>query len=255
MAVPIPGTTPRILDGGQTGAQRAAGFVTVQTSGARELARELLRASTRFGRDATKPLTDAAKAAMKQVTQRYIAKAQQNQVSGNLYRSVRVQAGKKKYEGVGIAVGGPVHVTDAEGWDVAKKGAGNHAWLVEFGTGRRRPSTQGRRTYLNVHEKINNSFRPIRNDNPSMGGRFDNEQFERMGRGFYFIMGTKNNPNRRQGAGYPHDFLMALAPGQTYGAMPARGWMEESIREGSGAALQSLIAALKQQIESIQRAA
>lgn len=254
MAVPIPGTTPRILDGGQTGAQRAAGFVTVQTSGARELARDLLRASTRFGKDATKPLTDAAKAAMKPVMQLYINKAQQNQVSGNLYRSVRVQAGKKKYDGVGIAVGGPVHVANAEGWDVEKKGAGNHAWLVEFGTGRRRPSTQGRRTYLNVHEKINQSFRKVNNTNPSMGGRFDNEQFERMGRGFYFIMGTKNNPNRKQGAGYPHDFLMALAPGQTYGPMPARGWMEESIREGSGAALQSLLAALRQQIDKLQRA-
>lgn len=251
MAVPIPGTTPRILEGGQTGAQRAGQFVTVQTSGARELARELLRASTRFGKDATKPLTDAAKAAMKPVMDRYRQKARANAVSGNLARSVRVQAGKKKYDGIGIAVGGPVHVANAEEWDVEKKGAGNHAWLVEFGTGRRRPATQGRRTYLNVHEKINNSFRRV----PNGGNAFDNEQFERMGRGFYFIMGTKNNPHRKQGAGYPHDFLMALAPGQTYGPMPARHWMEESIREGSGAALQSLLAALRQQIEKLQRAA
>lgn len=251
MAVPIPGTTPRILDGGQTGSQRAAGFVTVQTSGARELARELLRASTRFGKDATKPLTDAAKAAMKPVMDRYRQKARANAVSGNLARSVRTQAGKRKYEGVGIAVGGPVHVVNSDEWDVEKKGAGNHAFLVEFGTGRRRPATQGRRTYLNVHEKINNSFRKL----PNAGNAFDNEEFERMGRGFYFIMGTKNNPHRKQGAGYPHDFLMALAPGQTYGAMPARHWMEESIREGSGAALQSLLAALRKQIDSLQRVA
>ena len=214
MAVPIPGTTPRVLDGGQTGAQRAGGFVTVQTSGARELARDLLRASTR------------------------------------LARSVRVEAGKNKYDGVGIAVGGPVHVVNSDEWDIEKKGAGNHAWLVEFGTGRRRPATQGRRTYLNVHEKINNSFRTM----PNAGRPFDNEQFERMGRGFYFIMGTKNNPHRKQGAGYPHDFLMALAPGQTYGPMPARHWMEQSIREGSGAALQSLLVALQQQIDKLQRA-
>ena len=251
MAVPIPGTTPRILEGGQTGAQRAGQFVTVQTDGARDLARQLLRAATKFGKDATPGLTAAAKAAMKPVMDRYIAKAQQNQVSGNLYRSVRIQEGKRKYEGVGIAVGGPLHVVNADEWDVAKKGAGNHAFLVEFGTGRRRPATQGRRTYLNVHEKINNSFRRM----PNAGRPFDNEQFERMGRGFYFIMGTKNNPNRKQGAGYPHDFLMALAPGQTYGAMPARGWMEESIREGSGPALQSLLAALQKQIDGIQRAA
>ena len=251
MAVPIPGTRPRILEGGQTGAQRAGQFVTVQTSGARELARDLLRASTRFGKDATKPLTDAAKAAMKPVMDRYRQKARANAVSGNLARSVRVQAGKRKYDGVGIAVGGPVHVVNSDEWDISKKGAGNHAWLVEFGTGRRRPATQGRRTDVNVHEKINNTIRKL----PNNGNAFDNEEFERMGRGFYFIMGTKNNPHRKQGAGYPHDFLMALAPGQTYGAMPARHWMEESIREGSGAALQSLLAALRTQIEKIQRAA
>ena len=250
MAVPIPGTTPRVLDGGQTGAQRAAGFVTVQTSGARDLARKLLRASTQFGADATKPLTDAARKAMKPVMGRYIAKAKSSQVSGNLWRSVQVEAGKNKYAGVGIAVGGPVHVVNSDKWDIEKKGAGNHAWLVEFGTGRRRPATQGRRTYLNVHEKINNSFRKM----PNAGRPFDNEQFERMGRGFYFIMGTKNNPHRKQGAGYPHDFLMALAPGQTYGPMPARHWMEQSIREGAGAALQSLLVALQQQIDKLQRA-
>lgn len=251
MAVPIPGTISRITDNGQTGAQRAGQFVTVQTSGARELARDLLRAATRFGKDATPGLTAAAKAAMKPVMDRYRQKARSNAVSGNLARSVRVEAGKKKYDGVGIAVGGPVHVVNADEWDIEKKGAGNHAWLVEFGTGRRRPATQGRRTYLNVHEKINTSFRRV----PNAGRPFDNEQFERMGRGYYFIMGTKNNPHRRHGSGYPHDFLMALAPGQTYGPMPARHWMEESIREGSGAALQSLMAALKQQIENIQRAA
>lgn len=251
MAVVIPGTTPRILEGGQTGAQRAGQFVTVGTAGARELARKLLRASTRFGRDATKPLTDAAKAAMKPVMDRYIQKARSNAVSGNLARSVQVKPGKRKYEGVGIAVGGPVHVVNSDKWDVEKKGAGNHAFLVEFGTGRRRPATQGRRTYLNVHQRINNSFRKV----PNAGSPFDNEQFERMGRGFYFIMGTKNNPHRKQGSGYPHDFIMALSPGQTYAPMPAKHWMEQSIREGSGPALQTLLAALRQQIEPLQRAA
>jgi hypothetical protein len=59
MAVNIPGTLPRDVGGGQTGSQRAGGFVTVQTSGVRDLARSLLRAATAMGRDATKPLTDA----------------------------------------------------------------------------------------------------------------------------------------------------------------------------------------------------
>lgn len=251
MAVPIPGTTPRILDGGQTGAQRAAGFVTVQTSGARELAQELLRAATQFGKDATGPLTAAAKEAMKPVMEAY--RGNITDVTGNLKRSVRIAAGKKKYPGVGIAVGGPVHAKNSDEWDVEKKGAGNHAWLTEFGTGRRRPGTQGRRTYLNVHEKINNSFRRL----PNGGETFDNEAFQKMGRGFYFIMGSRDEPSRqaKKGSGYPHDFgPFALASGDTYGPMPARGWMEKAIKQSAPAALQSLLAALRQQIDKLQRA-
>ena len=140
MAVNIPGTLPRDVGGGQTGAQRAGSFVTVQTSGVRDLARALVNAATAIGRDATKPLTDAAKKAAAPVMAAY--KSNIDDVTGNLKRSVRVQAGKKKYEGLGIAVAGPVHVVNDEEWDVLKKGAGNHAWLYEFGTGRRKPGSQ-----------------------------------------------------------------------------------------------------------------
>lgn len=248
MAVPIPGTQPRVI-GGQTASQRAAGFVNVQTSGARELARDLLRAASKMGADATKPLTDAAVAAARPIMEAY--KSQINDVTGNLRRSVRVQPGKRKYAGVGIAVGGPIHVVNSDEWDVEKRGAGNHAFLAEFGTGRRRPATQGRRTYLNVHEKINTRFTRV----PNGGRPFDNEQFERMGQGRYFIMGSKNTRGRKHGSGYPHDFIMALAPGQTYGAMPARHWMENAIQQAGPAALKTLMAALQGQIDKLQRAA
>lgn len=255
MAVPIPGTTPRITETGQTGAQRAGQFVTVQTAGARELAQQLLRISTSFGVDATKPLTDAAKASARTVAEAY--KRNINSVTGNLSRSVRVNAGKKKYPGVGIALAGPVHVVNSDEWDVEKKGAGNHAFLAEFGTGPRRPATQGRRTYLNVHEAINGKFTKL----PNNGRQFDNEQFERMGKGFYFLMGSKNVPQRKTGPGaFVPDGKggtrpFHLGPGETYGAMPARHWMEKAINQSGPAALSTLMTALRSQIEKVKRAA
>jgi hypothetical protein len=255
MGVPIPGTTQRITEGGLTGSQRADAFVKVQTSGARELAQNLLRIATRFGVDATKPLTDAAKAAAKPIAEAY--KQNVNSVTGNLARSVRVEQGKKKYPGVGIAVVGPVHVVNSDEWDIEKKGAGNHAWLAEFGTGRRRPSTQNRRTYLNVHESINGKFTKV----PNKGRPFDNTQFEKMGKGFYFLMGSSNVAQRKTGPGaFVPDGKggtrpFHLAPGETYGAMPARHWMEKAIGQAGPAALSSLMAALRTQIEKVQRAA
>lgn len=251
MAVVIPGTTARTPN---------AGFVSIQTAGARELARDLLRAATRAGRDATKPLTDAAKKAMRPVMDEY--RKSITSVTGNLYKSVRVQAGKKKYDGIGIAVGGPIHVVNSDEWDVEKKGAGNHAFLAEFGTGPRRPGTQGRRTYVNVHQRINGRMNRV----PNRGRPFDNQDFERMGRGFYFLMSSYNERTRqaKQGSGYPHDFLpdgkggirpFAIAPGETYGAMPARHWMRDAIQKSGPAALNALMAALRDQVEKITRAA
>lgn len=251
MAVVIPGTQVRTP---------STGFVTIQTVGARELARDLLRAANRAGKDATRPLTAAAVQAMQPVMESY--RKNITDVTGNLRRSVRIKAGKKKYDGVGIAVGGPIHVVNSNEWDVEKKGAGNHAFLAEFGTGPRRPGTQGRRTYLNVHQRINGRM----NRTPNRGRPFDNQDFERMGRGFYFLMSSFKEPTRqsKKGSGYPHDFLpdgkggirpFAIAPGETYGAMPARGWMDKAIRQSGQAALNSLMAALRSQIEKITRAA
>lgn len=252
MAVQIPGTTPRILEGGQTGSQAAAGFVTVQTAGARDLARELLRLAARAGEDATKPLTNAAKKAAHQVMDLY--KENISDVTGNLRRSVTVRQGRNTYPGTGIAVGGPAHAVAGKEWDVEKKAAGNHAWLVEFGTGRRKAGTQGRRTYLKVHEKINGRFRRIGEGN---GTTFNNKQFDNMSRGYYFLMGSKNEEHteRRTGRGAfvkksdgstrPY----TLGPGDTYGAMPAEHAMQKAIQRGSGPALRTLMAEIQKYID------
>lgn len=251
MAVVIPGTTVRTPN---------AGFIAIQTAGARELGAALLRAANRAGKDATKPLTAAAVKAMGPVMERY--KQNITNVTGNLKKSVRIKQGKKKYDGLGIAVGGPIHVVDSKEWDVEKKGAGNHAFLAEFGTGPRRPGTQGRRTYLNVHQTINGRMNRV----PNRGRAFDNKDFERMGRGFYFLMSSFKEPTRqaKKGSGYPHDFLpdgqggirpYAIAPGETYGAMPARHWMQKAIQQAGPAALSTLMAALRAEVEKIARAA
>ena len=255
MAVNIPGTLPRDVGGGRTGSQRASSFASVQTTGIRDLAQSLLRAATAMGRDATKPLTDAARQAAAPVMAAY--KSNINDVTGNLKRSVRVQSGKKKYEGVGIAVAGPVHVVNSEERDVLKKGAGNHAWLVEFGTGRRKPGSQNRRTYLNVHQSINGKMSRVANERGGLA--FDNEKFEKMGRGYYFLMGSKNVPQRKSGKGaFVPDGKGGtrpyfLAAGDTYEAMTPSHAMERAIQQASPAALNALKAAINVQINKLTR--
>jgi hypothetical protein len=173
-----------------------------------------------------------------------------NSVTGNLSRATVSRKGKRTYEGIYIAVAGPQHAVAGKEWDVEEKGAGNHAWLVEFGTDRRRPATQNRRTYLNVHEKINRRFRRITNRDG--GFVFDNEQFEQMGRGYYFLMGSINerHPARRTGRGA---FVRTsgggtrpyfLSPGETYGAMRATHPMERAIGDSRQAVLSAVRASL-----------
>jgi hypothetical protein len=258
MAVPIQGTTPRILSSGQTGREQAEGFVSIRLEGVDDLINALFRAATQVGEDATPRLNAACKVAMREVMRNY--KRLIPNVTGNLKKSVQVRGIKnQRARGVGVAIGGPRHVVGGSGesgkeWDVEVKGAGNHAFLFEFGTGPRRPSTQGRRTYLNVHQKINGKFTRISDKSKKW---FDNEQFERMGRGFYFIMGSKNEPTRkaRQGSGYPHDFgPFALAPGDTYGAMPPSHAMERAILASKSASLSILTAAIRNEINRIEAA-
>jgi len=258
MAVPIQGTTPRILSSGQTGREQTEGFISIRLEGVDDLIQALFRAATQVGEDATPRLNAACKVAMQEVMDNY--KRLLPDVTGNLKKSVKVRGIKnQRAKGVGVAIGGPQHVVGGSGksgkeWDVEVKGAGNHAWLVEFGTGRRRPSTQNRRTYINVHQKINGRFTRI-NDRSKKW--FDNEQFEKMGRGYYFIMGSRDEPTRkaRQGSGYPHDFgPFAIGPNETYGAMPPSNAMERAILASRGDAMGILTDAIRNEINKIRAA-
>jgi hypothetical protein len=231
MAVPIQGTTPRILSSGQTGREQTEGFISIRLEGVDDLIQALLRAATQVGEDATPRLNAACKVAMREVMDNY--KRLVPDVTGNLKKSVKVRGIKgQRARGVGVAIGGPQHVVSGGGksgdeWDVEVKGAGNHAWLYEFGTGRRRPSTQNRRTYVNVHQQINGRMKRTQTMN--------DEQFARSGVGYYFIMGSRDEPTRqaRRGSGYPHDFIHTLGPGEMLRPMPAKHPMENTIRESA----------------------
>ena len=252
MAIITPNTRPRVLENGQTGRERANSFIRMRTEGAQDVIDALLRLATRAGQDATGPLTAAAKKAAKPVMEIY--KENISDVTGNLRRSVRIQDGKSKYPGVGIAVGGPVHVKEGKKWDVLKKGAGNHAFLYEFGSGIRKPGTQGRKTLMYIHQRVNGKMKRL-GDSSSL---FNNSQFEQMGRGYYFLMGSKNVPQRSSG---PGAFVktngggtrpMTLGPNDTYGAMPAEHAMEKAINRSKSQSVQVLIAEIKKHMQAFK---
>lgn len=243
MAIQLDATMPRTFDGGMTGKQIVEGFVNVRFSGANAVARQLELMAIRAGKNSDRLLYAAAKKASRPILDGYKRKIRD--ATGNLRKSVTTRPPKKKYESVGVAITGPV-VTGPVGAD-PDKGSGNHSWLLEFGTGRRKPGSQGRRAYINVHQAINGRFGKTINL-----GRYTNTQFERMGRGYYFLMGSKNEPTRqaRRGIGYPHDFVpdgeggtrpYFLEAGETLAPMPAQHAMEKTIAESSTVVMNTLI--------------
>lgn len=244
MAVMIDATVPRDFSG-QTANEIVKGFISIRTGGARELAQQLELIAARADQDAGKLREKAAKKAAKILEKGY--KDRVNNVTGNLGKSVTSKT--EQYNGVTVVVTGPSHRKQSREWDVGEEpGAGNHAWLVEFGTGARKPGSQSRRAYINVHQSINGRMKKA--------GSFNNSQFERMGRGYYFIMGSKNEPTRkkRAGSGYPHDFgPVVLGPNETYAAMPAKHPMEWTITTRSGAVLNSLMTSLQNYIDELSR--
>lgn len=250
MAVQIDATQPRTFAGGMTGKQMVEAFVNVQTAGAREVAKKLELMAIRAGKDPRGLLKKAVTLASKPIRDGYKKKVRN--VTGNLGKSIVTREPKKKYDGVTMAVTGP-RVTGPVGAD-PELGSGNHAWLVEFGTGRRKPGSQSRRAYVNVHQMIN--FRMQR------AGTFNNSQFEKMGKGYYFLMGSKNERTRqaKMGSGYPHDFMSdapgemhpyTLQPGETYAPMPAQHPMERTIAENSSQVLNTLINTMQKYIEEL----
>jgi hypothetical protein len=249
MAVMLDATMPRNFSG-QTGKEIVAGFINLRTSGAREVAKKLELMAIRAGQDPGKLMDKAVRKASEIIKKGYKDKIRN--ATGNLGKSMTTQI--RAYEGARVAITGP-RVTGPVGAD-PERGSGNHAWLVEFGTARRKPGTQGRRTYVNVHQSINGRMKKV--------GGFNNEQFENMGRGYYFLMGSKNEKTRqaKAGSGYPHDFVpdgkggtkpYFLRPGETYGAMPAQHPMERTITENSSAVLGSLIANMQTYIDELSK--
>lgn len=224
--------TPRYV-GGESSLERTKGFVTIQTAGVREMARELERIA---GAAAPRLLVNAVVKASKPIADRYAAAARQMQATGNLADSVTTE--KRIYTRAAVAVTGPRQTGPVGSTDSAV--SGNHAWLVEFGSGRRKPGTQGRRTYINVHTMINRRMRLHSSSNDA--------QFARMSRGYYFLMGSIDEPTR-QGkgrSGYSRDFMLGkdgksgeqhpitLHPGETIAPMPAHHLMEKTIQSTSG---------------------
>ena len=250
MAVQIDATQPRTFDGGMTAKQMVEAFVNVQTAGAREVAKKLELMAIRAGKDPNGLLKKAVEIASKPIRDGYKRKIRD--ATGNLSKSVTTRPPKKKYDGITMAITGPA-VTGPVGAD-PEKGSGNHSWLVEFGSGRRKPGSQNRRAYVNVHQAIN--FRMTR------AGKFTNSQFERMGRGYYFLMGSLREPTRqaKMGRGYPHDFMVdasgemhpfALQAGETYAPMPAQHPMERTIAENSSQVLNTLINTMQRYIDEL----
>jgi hypothetical protein len=91
-------------------------------------------------------------------------------------------------------------------------------------------------------------------------GGFNNTEFENMGRGYYFLMGSKFEPSRQgQGrAGYSRDFSdsygtreqhpITLKPGDTLRPMPALKLMEKTIRSRGPEVLGILTSLLEKEI-------
>lgn len=237
------------LIGGSTGKSLAEGFVTIQTAGVREMGLKLMALAAKMGEPKTleKCVTQAAK----HIEDGYRRRV--SDVTGNLRKSVRTRVKYYPQDGGVIAIVGPLQ-TGAMG-ATEDQASGNHAWLVEFGTGRRRPGTQGRRTYINVHQAINGKM--------SRHSSANDQQFANMSKGYYFLMGSKNEPTRqaRQGRGYPHDFgstggrmhPITLHPGDEYKGMLPTHAMKNTIGQEQQAVLNTLTTTMKAALERLSK--
>lgn len=248
----FPTPEPRDI-GGESALERTRGFVSIQTAGARELAKQLEEVAgsvalpgllKKVTFQASKPIRDDYKAL---VSKPFAANSAGG--TGNLAKSVTTISKDYQDGRVGVSITGPKS-TGSRGAD-ERDGSGNHAWLVEFGTGRRRPGTQGRRTYVNVHQAINGKMKRT--------GVMNDEEFARQGRGYYFLMGSINEPTRQagRGKGYSHDFAMddergqhpiTLRPGETIDPMPAYSPMQDTISANYRDVQTALFAAIQAQI-------
>lgn len=240
---------PRVFEDGQTAVQRLGQFVNIRTAGVRDLVLRLQELGDVAVRQ--KVLKKCLSEAAVPIENSYRDKARAREATGNLADAVTNKF--VGYDEGAVVVVGP-RQTGPVGSRPGRE-SGNHAFLVEFGTGSRAPGTQGRRTYINVHQRINRRMR--------RSGSFDNDRFASMSRGYYFLMGSINEPSRQgQGkAGYSRDFAgpgprgdqrkqhpITLRPGETIEPMPALGLMEKTINENAARSFSILKSALEREI-------
>lgn len=233
--------------GGYTGKTIAEGFINLRFSGIRDMAKKLQELAARVGEP--KALENACRAGAKIIEKGYAQRVPD--VTGNLKKSIRTRTKSYPQSGGVIAITGPLQTGNKGATE--RNGSGNIAWLYEFGSGRRKPGTQGRRTYINVHQSINKRMHRHSSAN--------DEQFERMGRGYYFLMSSYDEPTRqaRQGSGYPHDFgytdgrqhPITLHPGETYAPMPASHAMQRTIDQEQQAVFNTLKSAIQNSISRL----
>ena len=239
---------PRDL-GGSSALEQVGQFVTIRTSGVRELVDRLNSLATAVEADET--LRKIVRKASRIVMDEYRAMADRHEATGNLAKSVTVV--RRSYNnGRGGKAAVDIIGPRQTGRSASQEGAesGNHAWLVEFGSGPRRPGTQGRRTYVNVHQSINGRMKL------HPGKSMNDDQFKNAGRGYYFLMGSLRE---RAGAGgkpgYSRDFAgpsrdggdddrgqhpITLKPGETIAPMPALHIMRDVIIACEGEVQMSL---------------
>ena len=250
MAINPSNPTPTDIGFG-TAKSQASGFVRIQTAGVRELAKELERvagvlAAPGLLKKCVKQASRPIAVGYKGLVSKPLAGGSGG-ATGNLAKSTITDT--KEYEGgqVAVAITGP-RQTGPVGSEEGRE-SGNHAWLVEFGSGRRKPGTQNRRTYVNVHQAINGKMRRT-------ASAVNDEEFARKSRGYYFLMGSINEPTRQaqRGKGYSHDFApgkdgethpITLGPGESIAPMPAYHPMERTIMN-SASQVQAVLAQLIQ---------
>ena len=220
---------------GSTGLQQANQFVTIKTAGLRDMVKKLEKLADVCTAESV--MKAAAKKGARVVGNRYKRKAQSHIATGNLAASFdeaeRVYHNSDRSVAV-VRVVGP-RQTGSMGSQEGQE-SGNHAWILEFGTQPRRPGTEGRRTYVNVHQSINGRMKL------HPGKSMNDEQFKNAGRGYYFLMGSLRE--RGPGDRYSRDFAgpgprgdgrkqhpITLQPGETIAPMPAYHLMENTIQE------------------------
>lgn len=234
-----------VLDDGMTGLEKAGQFIVIRTAGVRDLVRRLTDLAGAAA--APQAIRSACLKAAAPLEAGYRQRAKEHEATGNLAKSVMTIY--RAYPDGGAAIVGPRQTGNGS----SKPGveSGNHAWLIEFGTKDRKPGSRGRRAYINVHQMINKRM--------DRAGSFNNTQFEKMSRGYYFLMGSAKE--RGTGNRYSRDFAgpgprgdgrrqhpISLGPGDTIAGVPPGHLMQDTIAANSRRVFSILKNALESEI-------